>query len=282
MNAHRKPPFRRRRLGKRLRTLRERAGLSLDDAARKLEKSRTSLFRIETGENKADVHLIRSIMDIYDIYDPELLDRARDALKPSRFAAFGVADMGYVDVESDASRVCDYPSLNLPGLLQTEAYMRAMFERARRRRTTKQLENDVAVRLIRQQRLTNADSPLELVAIVDEAALRREVGGQPVMHAQLLHLVEMAGLPTVTLQVLPLKEGAHSAMDGAFTLLAFPEPDEPELLYHEYVTGALQIEDQREVREAKLVFDQLRSEALNPADSVALIEQLAILLFVPS
>jgi transcriptional regulator with XRE-family HTH domain len=280
VNAHRKAPFRRRRLGKRLRALREQAGLSLDEASRRLEKSRTSLFRIESGENKADVHLLRSLMDIYDIYDPELLDRARDALKPSPFEAFRVTDLGYVDAEVEASRVCEYPGLNLPGLLQTEPYMRALFGRARRRMSSKQLENDVTVRLMRQERLTSEESPLELVAITDEAALRREVGGSEVMFAQLQHLKEAAALPAVTLQVLPLKEGAHSAMNGAFILLDLREDDQ--LLYHEYVTGALHIDDAEEVREAKLVFEMLRSEALSPADSVELIGQLATLLYLPS
>jgi hypothetical protein len=113
------------------------------------------------------------------------------------------------------------------------------------------------------------------VAIIDEAALRRDIGGPEVMRDQLLHLIEMAALPTVTLQVLRMTGTPTTAMSGAFTLLDFPGPDEPELLYHEYVTGALHIEDENEVREAKLVFDMLRSEALNPAESVALIERLA-------
>jgi transcriptional regulator with XRE-family HTH domain len=275
VDVHKKPPFRRRRLGKRLRALRESAGLSMDAAGAKLDKSRTSLLRIESGEYRADVHLIRSMMDVYDRWDEGLLEAARDALKPSWFTSYGVQDLGYTDVETEASRVCDYPGMHLPGLLHTEPYLRALFERVHHRRSPKHVDNQVAVRSIRQQRLTSEDNPLELVAIVDEAALRREIGGPEIMRAQLQHLIEMAALPTVTLQVLRLKSCPPSAMGGAFTLLEFPEPDDPELLYHEYVTGALHIEDESEVREARLVFDALRSEALNPAESVALIDQLA-------
>jgi len=252
VDVHKKPPFRRRRLGKRLRALRESAGLSMDAAAAMLDKSRTSLFRIESGEYKADVHLIRSMMDVYDRWDEGLLEATRAALKPSWFTSYGVQDLGYTDVETEASRVCDYPGMHLPGLLHTEPYLRSLFERVHHRRSPKHVDNQVA-----------------------EAALRREIGGPEIMRAQLQHLIEMAALPTVTLQVLRLKGCPPSAMGGAFTLLEFPEPDEPELLYHEYVTGALHIEDENEVREARLVFDSLRSEALNPAETVAMIEQLA-------
>jgi transcriptional regulator with XRE-family HTH domain len=270
-----RPPFRRRRLGKRLRALREQAHLTLDEAAARLDKSRTSLFRIESGEYKADIHIVRSMMDLYDQWDEGLLDAVREAAKPKWFHAYGLKDMGYVDVETEASGVREYACQHIPGLLQTEAYIRAIFE-GNRRRARRPVDNQVTVRLIRQERLSSADDPLELVAIVDEAVLHREVGDPEVMREQLLHLVEMTRKPTVTLQVLPLHAHAHGALDGAFTLLDFPEPEEPDLLYHAYVTGALHIENATEVREAKLVFEQLRSEALNQAESVMLIERLAM------
>jgi transcriptional regulator with XRE-family HTH domain len=275
LKAHKQPPFRRRRLGRRLRALREAAGLSMDAAAAKLDKSRTSLFRIESGEYRADVHLVRSMMDIYDRWDEGLLEAVRLAHKPNWYATYGIKDFGYIDLETEASRVRDYPGMHLPGLLRTEAYIYALYERARRRRTAEQLRNEVAVRSIRKKRLTDEENPLDFVAIIDEAALRRDIGGPEVMRDQLHHLIEMAALPTVTLQVLELERCPPIALDGAFTLIDFPEPDAPELLYHEYATGALHVEDENEVREAKLVFDSLRSEALNPAESVALIERLA-------
>lgn len=274
MSTHRKPPYRRRKLGRRLRALRESAGLTMEAAAVKLDKSRTSLLRIESGDYKADVHLVRSMMDLYDQWEEDLLDAVRDALKPSWFSTYGVEDMGYVDVEHEAARVNEYACQIVPGLLQTEDYIRAVIEGSRRRRTANQLQNEVSVRLIRQERLTSEENPIELVAIIDESALCREVGGPELMRGQLRHLIEMAALPTVTLQVLRFDVGIHSAMDGAFTLLEFPEPEEQPLLYQAYVSGALHIEDKDEVRAAKLVFGALRSEALSPADSVALIERL--------
>ncbi len=272
---HTKPPFRRRRLGRRLRVMRESTGLTLEAAAPRLDLSRSSLFRVESGETRATVHLVRSMMDLYDRFEEGLLDTVRAALKPSWFTAYGVQDLGYTDAETEACRVFDYPGMHLPGLLHTEPYMRAVFERAHRRRSPAQVHNQVAVRQIRQRRLTSEDDPLELVAIVDEAALTREIAAPEIMRDQLTHLVESAEMPTVTLHVLPRVGFPPRALEGGFTLLDFPEPDEPELLYHEYMTGALHIEDEAEVREARLVFDALRGEALNHDDSVALIERLA-------
>lgn len=267
------PPFKRRRVGRRLREMRERAGLIMEEAATRLDMSRTSLFRVESGEYRASVHLIRSMMDLYDCYVEDLLDQARDALKPHWFHQYGSAGLGYVDVETEAVLVREFCGFQVPGLLQTEPYMRALFDQHPLARTTKRLEDDVAVRLIRQRRLTDEDRPLELLAIIDEGALRRRVGGADVMRGQLEHLLEAATLPTVTLQALPLRHGAHSAMDGA-TLLSFPEDYNPEMLYVEYATGALHIEDADKLTAAKLMFDRLRTEALSPADSVALIEQV--------
>jgi transcriptional regulator with XRE-family HTH domain len=265
-------PFLRRRLGRRLREIREAANLTLTEASKRLDKTRSALQRIETGVTKADVHFCRSAMDVYDCYDETLIEQAREAGKPPWFRQYGIEDMGYVDVETYAQSVKEFSGLMLPGLLHTEAYIRALFDHSRRRRSAEQLHNDIEVRLIRQERLTSDQDPLELAVIVDESALRREVGGPDVMQEQLQHLVEMAGLPSVTIQVLPLK--THSALDGGFTLLSFHDRDEPDLLYVEYATGALHIEEDPEVRACRLKFDRLGVEALSPGDSVSLIKRI--------
>ncbi|GAB3438533.1 hypothetical protein GCM10027436_19800 [Actinophytocola sediminis] len=129
--------------------------------------------------------------------------------------------------------------------------------------------------------MTSVDDPLTYAAIIDEAALLRNIGGPEVMREQLRQLIEIAALPTVTVQVLPLRDGAHSAMDGAFTLLSFPDPTDSDLLYVEYTTGALHIEDEDEVRTARMNFDALRSEAMSPADSAARIERVIAEQYAP-
>ncbi|GAA4543110.1 helix-turn-helix domain-containing protein [Amycolatopsis samaneae] len=268
------PPFRRRRLGHRLRGLRERAGLTLDEAAEQLDKKRTSLHRVETGETRADVHLVRSMMDLYDAYEDGLLDATREAYKPGWWRAFGLKDFGYVDVETEASGLMEFNALNIPGLMQHEPYSRALLQTGTRR-TEQELENMLAVRAIRQKRLTAKDKPLELAAIIDEAALHREVGGSEVMLEQLRHLVQLSAYPTVAFQVMPFRSGAHDAMSSSFIVLEFPGQDEADLFYVEYTTGAIHIEDEEQVVAARLVFDRLRSQALSPEDSVELVNRVA-------
>ncbi|MBP2331196.1 hypothetical protein JOF56_011581 [Kibdelosporangium banguiense] len=266
--------FQRRKLGAKLRRMKEEAGFTLGTAAPRLDRKRSALHRVETGETKADVHLVKSMMDLYDKYEEGLLDEVREALKAPWYRAYGVKDLGYIDIETEAAQVTQFLAVNVPGLLQTEAYMRALFSTVYTR-SQETIDNDVIVRLIRKQRLTNEDRPLDLVAIMYEAVLHREVGGPEVMREQLQHLIDMAGLPTVTLQLLPLNGKDSWVPIGPFTVLRFPEPEDPDLLFVEYPTGSLQIEKPGQVEEAKLLFERLRTEALNPSDSVALIERLA-------
>ncbi|MET0135875.1 MAG: helix-turn-helix transcriptional regulator [Kibdelosporangium sp.] len=267
--------FLRRKLGAKLRRMREKAEFTLDKAAAQLDKTRTALHRIEKGETKPDVHLVRSMMDLYDSYDEDLIEEVREARKPPWYRAFGTKNMGYVDVETEAARVQQLLLVDMPGLLQTESYMRALFT-TDPSRSQRALNNDIAVRLIRQRRLSDEHRPLELVAVVYEPALRRKIGDPQVMHEQLRNLIDMSGLPTVTLQVVPLEGGSYRVPNGPFTLLTFPDPEDLQLLYIEYPTGSLHIEDAKEVQEATLVFDRLQNNALSPADSVALIKRLII------
>lgn len=273
--AQTSPTFRRRRLARRLREMRERAGLTLEEAASRLDKTRSSLHRIETGATKADVHLVRSMMDTYDHYDPDLVDLVREANRPGWWTKYKIDKGGYISTETEASIVYEFSVVNIPGLLQTEAYMCALFAARNVQRSREQLANDVAVRLHRQRRLVDETFPLRVVAIIDEAALRRRVGGAEVMRGQLEHLVMVSELDTVSLQVLPNAAGAHPSMDGAFVILNFPEGSDPSVLHVAYLNGSFQVEKPEEVAEARLVFDRLRSEALSPSDSVTFIERVA-------
>lgn len=123
--------------------------------------------------------------------------------------------------------------------------------------------------------MTLDEAALAIHAIIDEAALRKKVGGPEVMRAQLRHLMERSTLDTVTIQVLPDDAGAHSGIDGAFIVLQFAEEEDPDLLYVTYPTGSIHVEKAEEVRQARIVFDTLRSEALSPRDSIAFIERMA-------
>jgi transcriptional regulator with XRE-family HTH domain len=275
MGTDSSPTLHRRRLARRLRQMRERAGLTLADAAPRLEKTKSSLGRIETGETIADTHLIRSMMDVYDQYDPHLMDLAREAKRPGWWTTYGIRDRGFLGLETDADEELDFSLMYVPGLLQIEDYTRAVLNAGRLKWTKKQLENQVEARGIRRERLTAEETPLELAAIIDESALRKPMGGRDVMRAQLKHLVEAAELETVTIQVLPDEMGGHPGMDGAFTVLEFEDPEDPSLLYVEYPTGAVHVEKTEEVMDAKLLFGKLRLLALSPAESTDFIQLVA-------
>ncbi len=211
------------------------------------------------------------MMDLYDHFEPALIEATRKSLRKPWFAAYGVQDNGgYLGVETEASHVDEFSAQVVPSLLQIDGYIRALFMT----RGNTNPEQAALIRLFRQRRLISETEPLTYTAIVDEAALMRQVGGEAVMREQLHHLLEVANLPTVTLRVLPLDLGAHDALPGPFCLLSFPDPEDPEYLYVEHVTGTLHCEEEQEVTEARMVFAQLQSVALDPDDSVALIRRL--------
>lgn len=271
------PPFRRRRQGKELRELRESARMSPAEVCAALEFSAARLSRLENGQTAPDVVVVKSLLDVYGIpasdWEP-YLELARDAKRKGWWQAHGLPAMGYVALEAAADSVCDFALAHVPGLLQTQEYARVVLGESLVRRSTTEFENQVAVRGIRQDRLTDERDPLTLDAVLDEGVLTRPVGGSDVMRAQLDHLVMLAELDTVTLRVLPSEHGAHIGMNSAFTVLGFPEHDEPDIAYVAHVAGSLQLEKLEQVGACKLAFDRLRSQALPADESVALVERL--------
>ncbi|MGH4024761.1 MAG: helix-turn-helix domain-containing protein [Pseudonocardiaceae bacterium] len=269
--------LRQRRLGRELRRLREDAGLSLEEAAPQLDWSASKLSRIETGSQGVDVHGVRSMLDLYDVGGErwtEIIELTREARQKRWWHAYGLSNQGYLALEADAAVVHAYQLGFVPGLLQTAGYARALFRDFRPQRTDEELDRHVKIRLLRQRRFTE-DPPLELVAVVDETVLHRPVGGAQVMREQLCHLVRQAAHPLVCLQVLPASAQTHTGQSGSFNVLEFGEPDEPAIAYLEHAVNAMHVHKEAEVREYKLIFDRLRSVALSPSDSMALVERLA-------
>lgn len=268
----------RRQLARQLRALRLGAGLTIEEVATRLEKSDSTLSRIEKAEQLLDIVWLREMLDMFgvpvDEWEP-YLQLCRQSRKRGWWRDFGLDDRGYVGLEAGASLVREFSLTAVPGLLQTADYARALFDSAMVPMSDATRERQIAVRAIRQRRLRIEDNPLKLVAIVDESVLRRPVGGVAVLQAQLEHLVIMSEVDTVTLRVLPTALGAYSGMDtGTFLILTFPDMAEPDLVYVEYVSGSMHIERAGEVDQSRLTFNRLRSAALSPADSVALLERL--------
>jgi transcriptional regulator with XRE-family HTH domain len=278
VSAKASPPLLRRQLGRQLRRLRERARIDLGEAARVLDWSTPTLSRVETGNVRVDIHAVKSMLDLYGVTAdrwPPLLELTRHARKQGWWRAYGISDRAYVPLEEGAIEVREFALAHVPGLLQTERYAWAIFRSSPFPRSEEMMAANVTVRMIRQRRLTSEEDPLRLVAVVDEGVLRRPIGGPEVMRAQLRHLAVVAELPTVTLHVLPTAAGAHTGMNGAFVLLRFDDPDEPELAYLDSVSGARYLEKDAEVNPCRVVFEDLRSKALSPADSAAFARQLA-------
>ena len=269
---------RRRMLGRRLRELREGAGMTMDAAAPALDWSMSKLSRIETAQQHVDVHGVKSMLDLYDAGGEvwtELTTMAREARRRGWWRAYGIGDNSYIGYETEAAQVQIFTLAYAPGLLQVAEYSQALFTASPVSRTATDVEREVAVRMIRQQRLTAAEDELHLVAIVAEAVLHNPVGGPAVLRAQLDHLLVAAELDTVSLQVLPTSVGAHGSLSSGFSVLSFGELGEPDMAYVEHTFGALQLEKAPDVAQARLVFDQLRSLALAPDASRELIARVA-------
>jgi transcriptional regulator with XRE-family HTH domain len=270
--------IRRRQLARILRDLRRRSGLTIEDLAPKLDFSPSKLSRIENAHQGVDVHVVRTMMDVFGVAGDQwnaILDLTRQASARGWWRAYGLDDQGYVPLEAEASAVREYTVNYLPGLLQTADYARALFERSLHVGNRAVRENDVEVRMIRQQRLTDPENPLTLVAVIEEAAVRRVIGNPDVMCAQLANVLEAAELDTVTVQVLPADVGAYQGVTGAFTLLSFERLGEPDIGYVEHPMGSIHIEKAEDVARGRVVFDHLCSLALSPDESAALIERVA-------
>lgn len=267
---------RRRVLARELRGLREGSGLTLEEAAARLDCAPSTLSRCESGQQQVSVHVVKSMLDLYDAGNrwDELLTLARATRQRGWWRPFGLGERThFVGLETEAVRVRDFTITYMPGLLQTPDYARALFKAARVWDSGAALENAVALRTIRQERLTDPEHPLRLDAIVDEGALHRPVGGPDVHRAQLAHLLRAAALPTVTLQVLPSSVGAHPALASPFTLLSFGDLGEPDIAYVEHTLGAVTLDKGPDVERASVFFDRLRAEALGLADSAALVRR---------
>jgi transcriptional regulator with XRE-family HTH domain len=264
----------RREIGRRIRIARNEAGLNILEAAKRLEIAGSSLSRFENGAGPVTVHLVRSMMDVYDRRLDDVLDLIRQARKQGWWKQYGISDRDFIALETGASHMSTYQLMLVPGLLQTEDYARALFESGREARREEWIINQLAVRMTRQERLTDEEIPLDLDAVMHEFALRSPVGGAAVMRAQLQHLALINELPTVTLRVLPASTVSYEATYGGFSILDFPTSGQPSIVHALHALGDERQDKSEHVEPARLRFAHLRSLALAPDESVALIDQV--------
>jgi transcriptional regulator with XRE-family HTH domain len=281
--ARSSPTVKRRRLAAELRHRREQAGLTIDDVAERLEWSTAKISRIENARVGVLPRDVKFLLGVYGVPNTDpgyevLLTLARESRQKGWWQQYGEAVPDwfevYVGLEAEATGLSSYDAEFVPGLLQTGDYARAVHRASLINASDEEIEQWVKVRMARQELLTSADAP-QYWLVLNEAVIRRVVGGRSVMHEQLLRLAEATKQPNLTLQVVPFSAGAHAAMDGSFIILSFPDPTDPHIVYIEYKTGALYLEKPPEVQRYTLMFDHLRAAALSVDASRALIVRAA-------
>ncbi|WP_031514204.1 helix-turn-helix domain-containing protein [Streptomyces sp. NRRL F-5123] len=268
MVANVNPTVRRRRLGSELRKLREEKGMTAEEVAARLLVSQSKISRLENGRRSISQRDVRDLCGVYGVDDMRIVDSLMQMAKESRqqgwWHAFGdIPYSVYIGLETEAASLRVFEPQVVPGLLQTKEYATAVISGNLPEASPEQVEKRVSVRMRRQERITDADGPLRMWAVVDEAALWRKVGDAQTMHQQLEHLVELSHLPHVTVQVLPFEVGAHPGLSGQFAVLEFTDATDATVVYLEGVNSDLYLEKDTDVQAYSVMYEHLRAQALS-------------------
>jgi transcriptional regulator with XRE-family HTH domain len=274
------PTVRRMLVGAELRRLRTAKGLSREQAAEAIRASEWKIHRLENGQVSFKERDIVDLLRLYGVTDADevaaFVVLAREANTPGWWQRYGDVlpqwFRTYVDLESAASLIRTYEGQLVPGLLQTDDYIRAVVHDASLE-PSEDVGRRVRLRMARQTVLTR-ERPPRLWAVVDEAALRRPVGGREVMRGQLERLIAATKLPNVTLQILPFAGGAHPAMVGAFSILRFADRELPDVVYLEHLTNAVYLDKREEVERYLDVMELLCVASEPPARTAELLTQI--------
>jgi transcriptional regulator with XRE-family HTH domain len=280
------PALCRLQLGNELRQLRLASRLTGAQVVKKLIWSPSKLTRLETGEN-SEVHPadVAALCEIYQA-DPETRARLeayatitktkRDWwLSPEYRPVIGPGFKAFLDLEATAATLQNYEAEFVPGLLQTEAYVRVIYQRAHQGLPPEDIDRMVALRTTRQEILSRPESPLKYTAIINEAVLHRQVGEPPVMRGQLAHIAEMVeSRPNVRVQVAPYRAGAHPGMNGSFVVLQFPDKlSLKPMVYLEGLVDALVKRSDNDVERYSEAFSDLQALAPGPKESLSMIKE---------
>jgi transcriptional regulator with XRE-family HTH domain len=268
-------------LGMQLRRLREASHVTSLEAAEAIRATPSKISRLERGRTPAKQRDVADLLSLYGITDEaereELLEAVRQASAPGWWQQY--SDVlprwfeSYVGLERAASVIRSYEVQFVQGLLQTEDYARAVILIGNAHASAEEIERRVSLRMGRRDLLTQPGAP-ELWAVLDEAVLRRSPGSPEVLRAQLEHLLRVTELPNVTLQIVPFDAGPHAAAGGPFSILRFPEPDLPDLVYLEQLNSAVYLDDPEEVTNYLTIMDRLAVQAKTDIASRNMIRAL--------
>jgi transcriptional regulator with XRE-family HTH domain len=270
-------PVRRRYLISRLKQLRTKAGLTHHEVAREMGWDRGKLNRLEQGNfkrlNAADVMALSTLYKASDEEIAALAQIARESKKVSWWYRYTDTFTGpYIGLEAEARAIQEFTPQLVPGLFQTPDYMSALMERSAGSVTPEEARTRIEVRAERQHSILQREEPPPVWVVLDEAVLRRQVGGPEVMREQMLHLMNLAKRPTIDIQVLPFAAGAHAASGEQFICLRFEGTDS--VVYIETDEDGLYVEEPEKLARYTLVFDRLQAAALSVEDSYRFMEAL--------
>jgi hypothetical protein len=268
-------------LGTQLRRLREAADVTPDQAGYEIRASRSKISRMEHGRVGFKDRDVADLLTLYGITDEQMrvrmLASVRHANAPGWWSKYGdlLPDWfeEYLGLEGAASVIRTFELQFVHGLFQTEAYARAVTLLGHKTAPAGEIERRVSLRLKRQDIVTSPEPP-QVWSVMDEAVLRRSVGGRAVMRAQLERLAEVASLPQVTIQVVPFGGGGHAAAGGSFTILRFAEPELPDVVYLEQLTSALYLDGREDVDHYREVMNELSTQALTPDRTARVLAEI--------
>ena len=255
--------------------------MSRQDAGYVIRASESKISRLELGRVSFKERDVADLLTLYGVADEAersaLLRLAREANAPGWWHRY--ADVlpnwfqTYVGLEEAASLIRTYELQFVPGLLQCESYAREVIRLGNATAPRREIDQRVELRMQRRSRLTAARAP-RFWAVLDEAALRRPIGGHEVMRGQVEHLIAVSKLSNITLQVMPFTFGGHAAEGGAFSILRFPEPDLPDVVYIEALTGALYLDKRDDVDVYMQAMERLAVDSATPDGTVELLSAI--------
>ncbi|MFF9057426.1 helix-turn-helix domain-containing protein [Streptomyces sp. NPDC014882] len=273
------PSLNRRKLRIALRKAREEAGLTQREAAEQVEWSQSKLIRVETGSVSISVSDLRALAHVYGITDRSVVAELEEAARGSKGHSWWSSYHDvltpqfaqYLGYETAAARLHTYHPIVVPGHLQTRAYAEALL--APRGVDADRIRRVVDLRMERQSRMFEGSGRLSSVFVLDEAAVRREIGGKEVLAEQLQQLTDFGARSDVTIRVLPFTAGAHYSTFGSFVVLGFTDDDD--LLYLEYATGSMTgSEDENLLEQYQRCYQDLTRLALDESDSLDMIDRI--------